>query len=498
MDAIDELGGVPAKVKPEEVKLARQVMSTFEGEVDFKSYRDEYQDGLRQIIDAKIEGREVVAPEVEAPPKVVNLMEALRKSLDSISASKKKPQHVEARPEARAKEASARLNEESPNVNADRRIAGSLAPLSAWLLLLVFVILCGVDVSILRAQTSSPANSSAKLKLDTGKDVYQAACVSCHGVEGKGAQRTAVGFDTRLPDFSDCSFATKEPDGDWSATIHNGGPARGFSRIMPAFRDVLDEDQIDKVIGYLRAFCTSKSWPQGDLNFPRAFITEKAFPENEVVLTSSFNTSRTSGMGTTLVLERRVGSSGQIEAALPYMYTKEAAADSWMHGFGDASIGYKHKVYHSNEAGSIMSVAARNHRADRRYLEGNWRRDAGVRNFRGVRSGAAGQRVRPVPDGLRTTVPHKRRAERVVCAHGNRPELQRRRRIGPHLDADARGDRRPRSRKRGEDELGHRAAGADSAQQADAHPRQRGSPDAGEQHRRTRDAIPVLPAVGLR
>ena len=48
MDAIDELGGVPVKVKAEEVKLARQVMSTFEGEVDFKAYRDEYQDGLRR------------------------------------------------------------------------------------------------------------------------------------------------------------------------------------------------------------------------------------------------------------------------------------------------------------------------------------------------------------------------------------------------------------------------------------------------------------------
>jgi DNA end-binding protein Ku len=103
MDAIDELGGVPVKVKAEEVKLARQVMSTFEGDVDFTSYRDEYQDGLRQIIDAKVEGREVVAPEVEAPPKVVNLMEALRKSLDSISASKKKPQRIEDRPEARVR-----------------------------------------------------------------------------------------------------------------------------------------------------------------------------------------------------------------------------------------------------------------------------------------------------------------------------------------------------------------------------------------------------------
>jgi DNA end-binding protein Ku len=103
MDAIDELTHVPEKLKPEEVKLARQVMSTFEGDVDLKEYPDEYQQGLRQIIDAKIEGREIVAPEVEAPPKVVNLMDALRRSLDTISASKKKPQRVEERPKKRAR-----------------------------------------------------------------------------------------------------------------------------------------------------------------------------------------------------------------------------------------------------------------------------------------------------------------------------------------------------------------------------------------------------------
>ena len=89
MDAIDELTDMPEKVKPEEVKLAKQVMGTFEGEVDLQEYRDDYQVGLREIIDAKIEGREVVAQEIEAPPKVVNLMDALRKSLDTISAKKK-------------------------------------------------------------------------------------------------------------------------------------------------------------------------------------------------------------------------------------------------------------------------------------------------------------------------------------------------------------------------------------------------------------------------
>jgi DNA end-binding protein Ku len=90
MDAIDELADMPASVKPDEVKLAKQVIGTFEGPVDLTTTRDDYQVGLREIIDAKIEGREIVTQEVEAPPKVVNLMEALRKSLDTISANKKK------------------------------------------------------------------------------------------------------------------------------------------------------------------------------------------------------------------------------------------------------------------------------------------------------------------------------------------------------------------------------------------------------------------------
>jgi DNA end-binding protein Ku len=94
MNAIDELTEMPEKVRPEEVKLAKQVMGTFEGEVDLQEYRDDYQVGLREIIDAKIEGREIVAQEIEAPPKVVNLMDALRKSLDTISSSRKAPAPV--------------------------------------------------------------------------------------------------------------------------------------------------------------------------------------------------------------------------------------------------------------------------------------------------------------------------------------------------------------------------------------------------------------------
>jgi DNA end-binding protein Ku len=95
MDNIDELQDLPAKVKPEEMKLARQVIETFDSDLNFEEYKDEYQEGLRKVIDAKIAGEEVVAPVEEAPPKVVNLMEALRKSLDTVSATKKKTAKVE-------------------------------------------------------------------------------------------------------------------------------------------------------------------------------------------------------------------------------------------------------------------------------------------------------------------------------------------------------------------------------------------------------------------
>jgi DNA end-binding protein Ku len=91
MDQVEELNSVPSKVKPEEIKLAKQVIETFEAPLNLKDYKDEYREGLQEIIDAKIAGREVVAPEVEEPPKVVNLMEALKKSLDRVSEKKKSP-----------------------------------------------------------------------------------------------------------------------------------------------------------------------------------------------------------------------------------------------------------------------------------------------------------------------------------------------------------------------------------------------------------------------
>src|SRR5204862_1066824 len=54
IDSVEELSSVPASVKPEEMKLARQVIQTFEQPLNLADYKDEYRAGLQAIIDPKI------------------------------------------------------------------------------------------------------------------------------------------------------------------------------------------------------------------------------------------------------------------------------------------------------------------------------------------------------------------------------------------------------------------------------------------------------------
>jgi DNA end-binding protein Ku len=102
MENIEELEEVPSKVKPEEIKLAKQVIGNFEAALNLEDYSDKYQEELQRIIDAKVAGEDVVATEEEAPPKVVNLMDALRQSLDRVSTGKKKAAKAEIEKPAKA------------------------------------------------------------------------------------------------------------------------------------------------------------------------------------------------------------------------------------------------------------------------------------------------------------------------------------------------------------------------------------------------------------
>ena len=199
------------------------------------------------------------------------------------------------------------------------------------------------------------AAQAATQSQSPGDAIYRTACASCHGTDGRGTPRSTVGFETPLPDFTDCSFSTPEADADWFAVVHDGGPARAFDRMMPAFGDALTKEDIVRVVQHVRGFCTERGWPRGDLNLPRPLVTEKAFPENEAVLTTSIRRGLAGTFGNEFLYERRVGRRGQYEFIVPIDVVKSATGE-WQSGLGDLAAAYKHVLYDSLPRGSILSA----------------------------------------------------------------------------------------------------------------------------------------------
>lgn len=81
----DEVKALPKTyVKPEvseqEMSMAKMLISSMDVPFDAAAYHDEYQQKLRALIEAKIQGREVTAANPE-PSNIINLMDALQASL---------------------------------------------------------------------------------------------------------------------------------------------------------------------------------------------------------------------------------------------------------------------------------------------------------------------------------------------------------------------------------------------------------------------------------
>ncbi|MBV9503659.1 MAG: cytochrome c [Acidobacteriia bacterium] len=202
-----------------------------------------------------------------------------------------------------------------------------------------------------------PQNSqTGELDLGSGKSIYLAACVACHGPDGKGQPDTTLVFKkpATFPDFSDCSGTTPELDADWKATIRRGGPGRGFSPIMPSFSEALTSEQIDLVIGYLRTLCREPEWPRGELNLPRPLMVDKAFPEDEVISTTTLNAHGAPGVNNEIEYEHRVGVKNEIDATVPVAFTHSTGR--WLGGIGDIGLGWLRVLGLNNRTGSIFSI----------------------------------------------------------------------------------------------------------------------------------------------
>ena len=79
---------VDAKVRDQELEMARQLIGNPTADWDPEAFTDEYREALMQIVEAKINGEEVEVVAAEPTAKVVDLMEALKAS---VAAAKKRP-----------------------------------------------------------------------------------------------------------------------------------------------------------------------------------------------------------------------------------------------------------------------------------------------------------------------------------------------------------------------------------------------------------------------
>jgi DNA end-binding protein Ku len=94
------------EVKEPELDLARQVIDSLVGDFDPKDLESEYRRDLRELLEAKLAGEEIARPEPVPETPVVDLMDALKKSVAAAqtrkTAAKQTRKKAAARPKARA------------------------------------------------------------------------------------------------------------------------------------------------------------------------------------------------------------------------------------------------------------------------------------------------------------------------------------------------------------------------------------------------------------
>jgi DNA end-binding protein Ku len=115
-------------VRPQEAAMAKSLVASMAGDFDAGAFTDEYRAALQAVIDAKVEGREIVEvgePASSGGGEVVDLMAALRASVDAAKHARSGAARAGA---ARAGAARAGVAKKAPAKNAAATAVKSVPP----------------------------------------------------------------------------------------------------------------------------------------------------------------------------------------------------------------------------------------------------------------------------------------------------------------------------------------------------------------------------------
>jgi DNA end-binding protein Ku len=100
--------------------MARQLVESLVGDFDPEEYQNEYRNDLRAMLEDKLEGKEIVAPEPPKEAAVVDLMEALKQSVAAGAEGQARSREAEGRRPQKAPRRSAQAPL-VPASSSDRR-----------------------------------------------------------------------------------------------------------------------------------------------------------------------------------------------------------------------------------------------------------------------------------------------------------------------------------------------------------------------------------------
>jgi DNA end-binding protein Ku len=94
------------KINPKELEMAKALIESLADTFDPSRYKDEYREAVMRVVQAKIDGEEIEVPAAPQTAKVMDLMEALRASVEAAKKSRGAREKAAAEPKRQRRKAS--------------------------------------------------------------------------------------------------------------------------------------------------------------------------------------------------------------------------------------------------------------------------------------------------------------------------------------------------------------------------------------------------------